>query len=237
MTEQVENIIEELRSMGSDKSKTILMRHGAQEPFFGVKVGDLKKILKREKKNHPLALALYETGNSDAMYLAGLMADAQTMRKEDLDRWAHQAYWYMLSEYTVGQLAAETPHAWTIGKEWINSSEEMVATAGWSALANYISMCPNEELPLEEIQAYLTQIAEGIHEAPNRVRYVMNGFVIALGCSVLPLHTMALEVAEKIGKVSVNMGSTACKVPVATEFIQKVVKMGRLGRKKKYARC
>ena len=51
------------------------MNHGAKEPFFGVKVGDLKKILKKTKKNHELSLELYKTGNSDAMYLAGLMAD------------------------------------------------------------------------------------------------------------------------------------------------------------------
>lgn len=237
MSEAVEAIMEELREMGSEQSKTIFTRHGAREPFYGVKVGDLKKILKREKKNHQLALELYETGNSDAMYLAGLMADEKLMSKEDLHRWAQKAYWYMLSEYTVAQLAAETPHAWELGQEWIKSEDEMIATAGWSALANYIAMCPDEQLPLDEIQNYLEHIGKCIHEAPNRVRYVMNGFVIAVGCAVEPLNQKAVEIAQKIGKVSVNMGTTACKVPLATDYIQKVADKGRLGRKKKYARC
>jgi hypothetical protein len=41
------------------------MKHGAPEPIFGVKFGDLKRV----KKDHQLALGLYSTGNSDAMYL------------------------------------------------------------------------------------------------------------------------------------------------------------------------
>ena len=68
-------ILIELESYGDSQTKNTLLKHGAREPFFGVKVQDLKKILKKTKKNHELSLDLYRTGNSDAMYLAGLMAD------------------------------------------------------------------------------------------------------------------------------------------------------------------
>ena len=58
------------------------LKHGAREPFFGVKVEHLKKIQKRIKKDYQLALDLYDTGISDAMYLAGLIADDEKMTKE-----------------------------------------------------------------------------------------------------------------------------------------------------------
>ena len=45
------------------------------------------------------------------------------------------------------------------------------------------------------------------------------------------------EAAESIGKVDVDMGGTSCKVPFAPEYIDKVVKMGRLGKKRKQVRC
>src|ERR1700738_922010 len=94
-------IVEEIKSLGNEATKKVLVKHGAREPFFGVKVEHLKKIQKRIKKDHALALELYDTGISDAMYLAGLIADDQQMSRKDLQRWADGAYWSLLSECTV----------------------------------------------------------------------------------------------------------------------------------------
>lgn len=78
----VTKIIEELKRLGTESVKKVLRNHGVQEPLFGVKIGDLKKIQKRIKKDYQLALDLYETGVYDAMYLAGLIADdASTSRR------------------------------------------------------------------------------------------------------------------------------------------------------------
>ncbi len=65
-------ILKELKDFGNEGTKKVFLRHGAREPFYGVKVQDLKKVVKRVKKNHELSIELYATGNSDAMYLAGL---------------------------------------------------------------------------------------------------------------------------------------------------------------------
>src|SRR5438105_3151398 len=94
-------IVEELKALGNEGTKKVLVKHGAKEPFYGVKIEHLKKIQKRIKRDYQLALELYDTGISDAMYLAGLIADDAKMTKKDLQRWVEKAYWYMLSEYTV----------------------------------------------------------------------------------------------------------------------------------------
>ena len=97
-TMEIKEVLQNLEEMGNEQTKKVLTRHGAREPFFGVKVADLKTLVKKIKKNHELSLALYETGNSDAMYLAGLIADEDRISKADLQKWAEGAYWYMLSE-------------------------------------------------------------------------------------------------------------------------------------------
>jgi 3-methyladenine DNA glycosylase AlkD len=102
-------ILSKLEEYADKQTKSTLMRHGAKEPFFGVKVQELKKILKKTKKNHELSLELYATGNSDAMYLACLMADEQQIKKEQLELWVSQAYWSYLSEYAVPWVAADLP--------------------------------------------------------------------------------------------------------------------------------
>jgi hypothetical protein len=65
----------------------------------------------------------------------------------------------------------------------------------------------------------------------------MNGFVIAAGSYVPDVTREATQVGAEIGKVHVDMGGTACKVPLATEYIKKVEDRGKLGQKRKIARC
>ena len=51
------------------------------------------------------------------------------------------------------------------------------------------------------------------------------------------LTEKASQVAEKIGKVRVNVGGTSCKVPIAVDHIRKVKEKDKLGKKRKMARC
>jgi 3-methyladenine DNA glycosylase AlkD len=230
-------IVEELKPLGRESYKKVLLNHGVREPFFGVKIEDLKKIQKRVKKNHQLALELYDTGIYDAMYLAGLIADDSKMTKKDLQRWVETAHCPMLSEYTVPWVAAESQHGRELALEWIESKKEGVAAAGWATLGGLVAIKDDADLDLAELKQLLARVQKTIHEQPNRVRYVMNGFVIAVGTYVNALTELALQTATKIGQVSVNMGGTACKLPSAPEYIQKVQRRGAIGKKRKTVKC
>jgi 3-methyladenine DNA glycosylase AlkD len=230
-------IVAELKSLGSEATKKVLLKHGAKEPFFGVKVEDLKKIQKRIKKDHQLALALYDTGISDAMYLAGLIADDAQMTRKDLQRWVEQAYWYMISEYTVPWVAAGSKHGRELALEWIESKKENIAAAGWATLSSLVATREDATLNLAELKQLLQRVQKTIHDQPNRVRYTMNGFIIAAGAYVRALTDVALETADRIGKVSVDMGGTACKVPYAPDYIKKIQQRGAIGKKRKTAKC
>ncbi|MEM9544849.1 MAG: DNA alkylation repair protein [Bacteroidota bacterium] len=233
----IQEIMNQLEAYGDERTKNTLMVHGAKEPFFGVKVADLKKILKRTKKNHELSLELYATGNSDAMYLAGLMADEKQISKAQLKDWVQDAYWSYLSEYTVPWVAAETPHGFELGLEWIESQKEEIVAAGWSTLAYFAAVNPDDALDIDQYKKLLQRVEKNIHGAQNREKYTMNGFVIAIGTYIKELTEMATEVAKKIGTVSVDMNGTACKVPLATTYIQKVIDKQRVGKKRRTARC
>ncbi len=230
-------IMTELKSYGDDGTKATLAKHGAIEPFFGVKVQDLKKILKKTKKNHELSLELFDTGNSDAMYLAALMADEKKISKAELKKWVKKAYWQYLSEYAVPWVAAESPYGFELGLEWIESPKETIASAGWGTLAYFAAVRPDEDLDIKAYSQLLNRAEKEVHSAQNRVRYTMNGFVIAIGSYITELSDKAIKVAESIGKVEVSMGGTACKVPLATTYIDKVIKRGSVGKKRKTARC
>ncbi len=159
------------------------------------------------------------------------------MTKKDLQHWVEKANHATLCQYTVPWVAAESHHGRELGLEWIESKKEGVAAAGWATLASLVAIKDDSEIELPELKRLLARVQKTIHRQPNRVRYVMNGFVIAVGSYVQALTDLALKTAEKIGPVSGDMGGTACKVPCAAETIQKVRQRGAIGKKRKTAKC
>ena len=95
----------------------------------------------------------------------------------------------------------------------------------------------SSELDLAELKRLLKRVEKTIHDEPDDVRYAMNGFVIALGCYVASLTDLAIKAGEKIDRVTVDMGNTACKVPFAPDYIRKVQQRGTIGKKRKSAKC
>lgn len=233
----VVEVMTELAALGSEQTRKTLARHGAPENHYGVKIEDLKKLVKRIKVDQALALALWETGNSDARYLAGLVAAPAAFTRGQLQHWAESADWSMLSEYTVAWCAAESPFGWELGRQWIDSPAERVACAGWGTLSSLVGITPDERLDLPALRALLERVRDTLHGSSNRVRYVMNGFVLAVGCFVAPLTQEALAVAAALGKVKVEMGGTACQTPDVAAYIEKRRQRGALGKKRKSARC
>ena len=236
-TMALEQVMAELKRKGSEKTRKTYARHGIDIPMFGVSVADLKTIAKKIRGHQALALELYETGNYDAMYLAGMIADGSQMSKKQLHRWASTSGCDTLAAYTVTWVATESPFARELAMKWIDSKRETVAVCGWSTYAGIVATRSDAELDLDEIKRLVDRVVDDIHDAPNKVRYVMNQFVIAVGGYVRPLLQHAKRAAKAIGAVSVDMGDTACKVPRALEYIEKIERMGRIGKKRKTMKC
>ncbi len=233
----VPEIMSQLEAMGSESIKKILVKHGIKEPFFGVKVADLKPIQKKVKKDYELAKGLFATGNADAMYLAGLIADDNAMTQNDLNTWVKHATSNNISEYTVPWVAAEGNHGWELANNWINDTHEHVAAAGWSTLSNLVALKPDSELDIPALKSLMKRVEETIRSSQNRVRYTMNGFLISAGAYVPALTEDAIATAQRIGEVEVDMNGTACKVPVVKDYIQKIADRGSIGKKKKTVKC
>jgi 3-methyladenine DNA glycosylase AlkD len=236
-TPTAKDVVEELRVLGTEGYRKVLRNHGVPDPLFGVKVEHLKKIEKRVKKNYRLALDLYDTGIYDARYLAGLIADETQMTETDLRHWLATADCGAVCEYVVARVAAETEHGRDLAREWIDAADENAASTGWATLASIVSITEDADLDLDELKGLLERVGTSIHAQPNRVRYAMNGFVIAAGCSVKALTALAIKTGKAVGEVEVDMGKTACKVPFAPDYIQVVKDRGTVGKKRKSARC
>lgn len=163
------------------------------------------------------------------MYLAGLIAEPKLMHSHQLQKWVEGAYWYMISEYTVAFVTAESNHGLKLAIKWIESENEQIASAGWASLSHLLKLAKLYNIKL--CNNLLNRIINNIHKMPNRVKYTMNGFVIATGVYLPLLTAKAMEAGNKIGKVNVNMGETSCKVPEINSYIKKT--LDRINKRKK----
>ena len=131
---KLKDVMAALKAKGSEQIRRIFLKHGAPEPCFGVRVGDMKPIAKQIKGDQALALELYATGLGEAQYLAGMVADGRQMTARQLQTWADTAAWGMISSFTVAWVASEHPEGLKLAAKWTKSKDERILRAGGQSL-------------------------------------------------------------------------------------------------------
>lgn len=225
----LEETMRELEALGTTRTKKSYLSRGVREPLFGVATGAMKPLKKRIGVDQALAEQLWDTGNYDAMYLAGMIADVKAMTEADFDRWIEGSYCSMLSDFVVAVTLAESDLAQTVANRWIRSGEENRASAGWACYEWLLGSRADSYFEVDAIRRLLKFAAETIHAATPRVQHAMSGFIVAVGVSYLPLHDEALRTAEEMGEVAT--------LSSAAEQIRKAAEKGRLGFKRRAVRC
>jgi 3-methyladenine DNA glycosylase AlkD len=229
-------VMEQLAALGTEQTRRTYVRHGATGELFGVLYSDLRKLQKRYGTDQALAEALWVTGNHDARVLATMVADPAAMAapatgatgatpatrgEPKIASWAAQVANRPLLD-AVAELAARTPNAVETMAAWIAADAEWVAATGWQVLA-ILAARGNGTIDDATFGRYLRQIESTIHRTPNWVRHAMNGALIAIGLRSQGLQAEALAAAQRIGKVVVDHGQTACKTPDAISYIRRAV--------------
>lgn len=220
-----EEVLSELEALGKERIKKLYVGRGAREPLYGVATGAMKPLLRKIRKDQALAEELYATGNYDAMYFAGMIADPKAMTEADFDRWMESAYFPMLSDFVVAVTLAEADCAQKVADRWIDSHEELRMSAGWACYEWLLGWRPDTAFDREKIRSMLKRVVDTIRDQPDQTRSAMRHFVTAVGVSYLPLHDEAVKTAEKVGAVA------------ALDAICKAEEKGSLGFKRKAVRC
>lgn len=215
---ELEPVLQELQSLGTEQNIKVYRKHGVSRDFYGVSFGNLRSLTKKLKKNQPLAEDLWDSGIHDARMLATMIADPQKITLEQLQTWAAGLDNYIISD-ALASLASQTPHAHSLVEDWTKSSQEWVGRAGWMTLAQLAMQ--DQTLEDDLLIHYLAFIEKNIHTSKNRVRDAMNSALIAIGIRSHKLEEIAVACAGQIGKIDVDHGETGCKTPEAIAYIRK----------------
>jgi 3-methyladenine DNA glycosylase AlkD len=191
-------VILELESLATDMMKKRYISRGAREPLFGVATGAMKPLYKKIKINQALAEELYATGNYDAMYFAGMIADPNAMAPADFERWMQTAYFPMLSDFVVAVTLSESPCAIEVADSWLKSDNELHRSAAWSAYQWLLGWRPDDYFQKDKIAALLGTAANKIGGETKHLQGVINDFIAAVGVSYTPLHQEAAKAAKEL---------------------------------------
>lgn len=214
----LEEVMQQLEKYGTEQNRKTYKNHGAKEPLFGVSFANLKLLKKKIKKDHDLAISLWETKNMDAMTLATYILEPKNVTSEQLNSWIRDVDYYCLMDVLMTAICT-SPIAIERMDEWTKSDDEWIRRAGWSLLANIA--IKNKKLDDNFFMPYLEEIKVHIHNEKNRKREAMNSALIAIGIRNEALEQQAIEIAREIGKVKIDHGATSCKTPDAEPYIKK----------------
>ena len=236
----VDLIKKKLEPLASKTTKKRYISQGAKEPLYGLTIKALKPMAKELKKLEncqELAFQLYDTGNYDLMYLAGMIVNPHQMTEDDFNRWLDKAYFFMISDYIVAVCLSETEISKTLASQWIQSDQPLYKSAGYSTYSWMLANRPDDYFEDEDIKEKLSRVKKNIHSSENPSKFAMYYFLYNVGLSYKPLHEEALKISKAIGEVSILQDDKKEKLYIPYDDIMKDVSKGRLGFKRKYVRC
>jgi 3-methyladenine DNA glycosylase AlkD len=208
-----------LEAAGTEQTRKTYRRHGASDPLFGVKFGDLRPLAKRIGTDHQLAQQLWASGNADARLLACMVADPAEVSEEELDAWLTDIDTYFLVDTFVAQLASRTPGRLERAQRWIASDRDRTAQAGWD-LMNLVALSA-DEVADDIFEAQLALIAERIEGYGNWTRRSASNTITGIGLRNDALEAAARETAAAMGPVEFDPGQTSCVMPDPIEYLDK----------------
>ncbi len=216
-------VMKQLKSLGSAQVRKIYRNHGTVGELYGVKYGDLGKIVRKIKVDHELALELWDTEVVDARVLATMIVDPSKMTMTALNRWMKAVDCTTLSN-SLSNVAQRSPVAAKLVAKWKARKSDLVSATAWMMVAGITRESP-ETFTKTEYREMLKEIESGIHAAPNQTRHAMNAALIGIGTFVN--ERSAIASAKRIGVVEVDHGPTSCKTPSAEPYIRKAAEKHR----------
>src|SRR5262249_46876642 len=223
-TMTLKDTLRELESLGNagvraQNAKSGTWGPGAGDNQFGVKHGDIRVLAKKIKADHTLAMALWETGNIDAQYLAILLIKPKDLSAKEVDRLVRSVTFAWVAEWLISYVVKQHADKETLRQTWMADDDRWAARAGWSLTAERVVKSPNGlDLP-----ALLDRIESEMGKADPVVQWTMNSALAEIGIHFPKLRKRAIAIGERLGVYRDYPASEAGASPSAQIWIQAMV--------------
>lgn len=214
----------QLEALGNEKMRAQNSKHGAGDHQFGVRLGDLRKLAKKIKTHHELALALWETGNIDARLLGILLIKPKSLSAEEMDRMVRSVTFVQVVDWLNAYVVKHHPDKETLRQAWMATDDPMAARAGWSLTAERVVRSPDGL----DLSALLDRIEAEMGTAAPEVQWTMNSCLVEIGIHFPDHRQRALAIGERLGIYRDYPVSKGCTSPFAPIWINEMVRRQEL---------
>ena len=209
-----------LKSLGNERVRALNKKNGAGDNQYGVRMGDIRNVAAKIKNGHDLALALWNTGNIDARFLAILLIKPKQLSRADVDRMMRSVDFANLADWLISYVIKKHPDKETLRQSWMEDDDRWAARAGWSLTSERIGRSPDGlDLP-----ALLDRIEAEMPKAAPEVQWTMNFCLAGIGIHFPKLRKRAITVGEQLGIYRDYPVSKGCTSPFAPIWINEMVR-------------
>ncbi|GAB3935635.1 DNA alkylation repair protein [Mucilaginibacter myungsuensis] len=194
-----EDIIDTLKDLSSLQYLAGMARFGIDNTkALGVKIPEVRKLAKIIKKDHQLALELWDTDIHEARILATLIADHVQLTPTQMDHWTHQFVSWDVCDQACGNLFWKTPFAMDKVLEYTKSEHEFVKRAGFVLMAEFA--VHQKKAADETFYPFFPIIKREAWDGRNFVKKAVNWALRQIGKRNEVLREAAIECAERVLK-------------------------------------
>ncbi len=208
----------QLEALGDEKRRAHNTKNGAGDNQFGVRRGDVRKLAKTIKKNPELAMALWETGNIDARFLAILILKPKALSANEVDRMVRSVSFVEVADWLSSYVVKHHPEKETLRQAWMVDDDPMAGRAAWTLTTERIVKNP-EGL---DIAALLDRIESEMGNAAPEVQWTMNFSLAEIGIHFSQHRERAIAIGESLGLYRDYPVSKGCTSPFAPIWINKM---------------
>ncbi len=220
MAMTLKETLTQLKALGDEKVRKHNKKNGAGDNQFGVKMGDIRKLAAKIKTNHKLAISLWDTGNSDAQFLAVLLLKPDNLSRDEMDRMVRSISFSHVADWLNSYVVKNHPDKEALRKTWMEEVAPWAARSGWSLTSERINKSPDGlDLP-----ALLDRIESEMGKAAPEVQWTMNFCLAGIGIHFPKLRKRALAIGEKLGVYRDYPCSKGCTSPFAPIWINEMVR-------------
>lgn len=166
------------------------------EGRLGLAVPSLRALAREFKRDHELALALWDTGIPDAQILAGMVAEPARFTHAQMDHWVAGMQAWDVCDQACLNAFVKSPLAWEAIPRWAAREREFEKRAGFALLA--VAAVHQKTRPDADFLARLPLIEAAADDDRNFVRKAVNWALRQIGKRSADLREPALTVADRL---------------------------------------
>lgn len=163
---------------------------------LGLAVPTLRALAREFKRDHELALALWDTGIPDAQILAGMVAEPARLTSAQMDHWVEGMRAWDVCDQACTNAFVKSPLAWDAILRWAAREPEFEKRAAFSLLA--VAAVHQKQRPDADFLARLPLIEAAADDERNFVKKAVNWALRQIGKRSEALREPALTVAQRL---------------------------------------